>query len=332
MRRRRQLLGLAAILIVSLAAGLPWAAAQGPGKVWRIGYLSAVSAEADRSWVESFRDGLRELGYREGDNTVLEQRHAAQRLDMLPALAAELVRLQMDVVVANGTPAVQAARNAKEGLPIVMTVNADPVAAGLVASLARPGGSITGNTDGHADLGPKRLELLKAAVPSATRVAVLWNPATPQAVRQLENVQAAAPGLGVTLLPFEVRGPGDIDQVFLRIAKARAGALFVIPDQSWSQGQERRLAALAAKSGLPSSGTVREFAVSGFLMSYGTSFHDLWRRAALYVDKILKGTKPGDLPVEHPTKFHLVVNARTAQALGVTLPPTMLARADEIIR
>ena len=325
-RRRFLLTALAGALAAPLAAE-----AQPTGKVWRIGYLSVVSAETDRSWVTAFRDGLRELGYREGENVVLEQRHAAQQLDTLPGLAADLVRLQIDVVVANGTPAILAAKNAKNGLPIVITVNADPVGAGLVASLARPGGNITGNTDGHADLGPKRLELLKAAVPSVSHVAVLWNPATPQAARQFDNIQAAASGLGVTLLPFEVGGPGDIDRVFARVGRGRAGALFVIPDQSWSQGQERRIAELAMKSRLPGSGTARQFADSGILMSYGANFHDLWRRAAAYVDKILKGAKPADLPVEQPTRFELVINLKTAKALGLTIPPSLLARADQVI-
>ena len=326
MERRAFVTGGLVLLAVPLGAG-----AQPVGKIWRIGYLSVVSVETDRSWVTAFRDGLRELGYREGENVVLEQRHAAQQLDKLPGLAADLVRLQVDVVVANGTPAILAARNAKSDLPIVITVNADPVGAGLVASLARPGGNITGNTDGHADLGPKRMELLKAAVPSVSRVAVLWNPATPQAARQLENIQAAAPALGVTLLPVEVGGPGDIDRVFAQIGRGRAGALFVIPDQSWSQGQERRIGELAMKSRLPGSGTARQFALSGILMSYGANFHDLWRRAAAYVDKILKGTKPADLPIEHPTKFELVINLKTVRALGFTIPAGVLAIADEVI-
>ena len=325
-RRRFLLTSLAGAVAVPLVAE-----AQQAGKIWRIGYLSVVSVETDRSWVIAFRDGLRELGYREGENVIVEQRHAAQQLDKLPGLAADLVRLQVDVVVANGTPAILAAKNAKSGLPIVITVNADPVGAGLVISLARPGGNITGNTDGHADLGPKRMELLKAAVPSVSRVAVLWNPATPQAARQLENIQAAAPGLGVTLLPFEVGGPSDIDRVFARIGRERAGALFVIPDQSWSQGQERRIGELAMKSRLPGSGTTRQFALSGILMSYGANFHDLWRRAAAYVDKILKGTKPADLPIEHPTKFELVINLKTAKALGLTIPQSLLLRADQVI-
>jgi putative ABC transport system substrate-binding protein len=307
------------------------AEAQQAGRPWRIGYLSVVSVETDKSWVAAFRDGLRGLGYREGDNIILEQRHASQQLDRLPELAADLVRLRVDVIVANGTPAILAARNTQKDLPIVITVNADPVGAGLVASLARPGGNITGNADGHADLGPKRLELLKAAVPSASRIAVVWNPATPQAARQFENVQGAAPALGVTVLPFEVGGPGDIDRLFANISTARARAVFIIPDQSWSQGHETRIATLAIKSRLPGSGTVREYAVSGMLMSYGADFHDLWRRAAAYVDKILKGARPAELPVEHPTKFELIINLKTAKALGLTIPPSLLLRADQVI-
>ena len=316
---------------VGLVAAPLAAAAQPARKVWRIGYLSVVSVETDRSWVTAFRDGLRELGYREGENTVLELRHASQRLEALPGLAADLVRLQVDVLVANGTPAILAARNARPDLPIVMAVNGDPVGAGLVTSLARPGGTITGNSDGHADLGPKRLEILKAAVPSASRVAVVWNPATPQAVRQLANVRAAAPGLGVTLLPFEVGGPGELDQIFARIGKERAGAVFIIPDQSWAQGQEKRIAALAIKSRLPTMGTVREQAAGGILMSYGANFHQLWRSAATYVDKILKGAKPADLPVEQPTQFELVINLKTAKAIGLTIPRSLLLQANRVI-
>jgi len=316
---------------VGLVAAPLAAEAQPAGKVWRIGYLSVVSVETDRSWVTAFRDGLRELGYREGENTVLELRHASQRLEALPGLAADLVRLQVDVLVANGTPAILAARNARPDLPIVMAVTGDPVGAGLVTSLARPGGTITGNSDGHADLGPKRLEILKAAVPSASRVAVVWNPATPQAVRQLANVRAAAPGLGVTLLPFEVGGPAELDRIFARIGKERAGAVFIIPDQSWAQGQEKRIAALAIKSRLPTMGTVREQAAGGILMSYGANFHQLWRSAATYVDKILKGTKPADLPVEQPTQFELVINLKTAKAIGLTIPRSLLLQANRVI-
>ena len=316
---------------VGLVAAPLAAEAQQAAKVWRIGYLSVVSVEADRSWVTAFRDGLRELGYREGENTVLELRHASQRLEVLPRLAADLVRLQVDIVVANGTPAVLAARSARSDLPIVMTVNGDPVAAGLVTSLARPGGTITGNSDGHADLGPKRLEILKAAVPSASRVAVVWNPATPQVVRHFDNVRAAAPGLGVTLLPFEIGGPDELDRIFARIGKERAGALLIIPDQSWAQGQEKRIAALAIKSRLPSMGTVKEQAAGGILMSYGANFHHLWRSAATYVDKILKGAKPADLPVEQPTQFELAINLKTAKAIGLTIPRSLLLQANRVI-
>ena len=315
-----------------MAVASPSAAeAQQAQKVWRVGYLSVVSVETDRGWVTAFRDGLRELGYREGRNIAFEQRHAAHELERLPTLAADLVRFNADVIVANGTPAILAARNAHKDLPIVITVNADPVGAGLVASLARPGGNITGNADGHADLGPKRLDLLKAAVPSTSHVAVVWNPATPQAVRQFENVQAAAPALRVVILPVTVTRPSDIEDVFVNIQAARANAMFIIPDQSWSQGHEKRIAALAIKYRLPASGTTREYAASGMLMSYGADFHHLWRRAATYVDKILKGAKPADLPIEQPNKFELVINLKTAKALGLTIPPSLLLRADQVI-
>ena len=315
-----------------MAVASPSAAeAQQAQKVWRVGYLSVVSVETDRGWVTAFRDGLRELGYREGQNIAFEQRHAAHQLERLPTLAADLVRFNADVIVANGTPAILAARNAHKDLPIVITVNADPVGAGLVASLARPGGNITGNADGHADLGPKRLDLLKAAVPSTSHVAVVWNPATPQAVRQFENVQAAAPALRVVILPFTVTKPGDIEDVFVNIQAARANAVFIIPDESWSQGHEKRIAALAIKYRLPASGTMREYAASGMLMSYGADFHHLWRHAATYVDKILKGAKPADLPIEQPNKFELVINLKTAKALGLTIPPSLLLRADQVI-
>ena len=326
LHRRTFLVGCVAALVAPVGAE-----AQRAQKVWRVGYLSVVSVETDKSWVTAFRDGLRELGYREGQNIAFEQRHAAQQLERLPMLAADLVRFSADVIVANGTPAILAAKNANKDLPIVITVNADPVGAGLVVSLARPGGNITGNADGHADLGPKRLDLLKAAVPSTSHVAVVWNPATPQAVRQFENVQAAAPALGVVILPFTVAKPGDIEEAFVNIRTARADALFIIPDQSWSQGHEKRIATLAMKYRLPGSGTMREYAASGMLMSYGADFHHLWRRAATYVDKILKGAKPADLPIEEPTNFELVINLKTAKALGLTIPPSLLLRANQVI-
>jgi putative ABC transport system substrate-binding protein len=213
-----------------------------------------------------------------------------------------------------------------------MTVSADPVGAGFVASLARPGGNITGLADLHAVTVTKRLELLKEVVLSASRVAVLFNPTNPTASLQLTNLQAAAPALGVTLLPFEVTGPQDINHVFDAMRKERPGALLMIPDPTWFLGHQRRIAKLALKSRLPAITTVKEWADAGGLMSYGTDFHDLWRRAATYVDKILKGRKPADLPVEQPMKFEFIINLKTAKQIGLTIPPNVLARADRVIR
>jgi putative ABC transport system substrate-binding protein len=305
-------------------------AAQPAERVWRIGYLSEGGTEA--RFMAAFRQGLRDLGYVEGRNVVIEERYAEQRSATLPGLAAELVRLKVDVAVVRGSPAVVAFQKAHDTIPIVMTVHADPVGTGLVGSLAHPGGRITGLTDGHADLAPKRLELLKETVPSISRVAALHNRSTPHARRQLEHIRANAPALGLTILPIEVHGPRDIDDAFSRARRERADAVFIIPDPSWSLGQEQRLADLALKHRLPAIGTLKKFAETGMLIAYGTDFAQLFQRAATYVDKILKGARPGDLPIEHPTKFDLIINLRTAKALGLTIPPTLLVRADDVLQ
>jgi putative ABC transport system substrate-binding protein len=222
-------------------------------------------------WVAAFRQGLREHGYREGENLVIEVRHAAQRLERLPELATELVRLKIDVAVIYGLPAILAVRKVHNSLPIVMTVHADPVGTGLVESLAHPGGHLTGLMDGHADLAPKRLDLLKTAVPSAARVAAFLNSTTPHAKRQLDLVRGVAPALGLTLLVFDVRGPDDIDRVFAKAVRERADSVFIIPDPSWTGGQNRpRIAEVAMKHRLPVIGTTRDWAEAGLLMSYGT--------------------------------------------------------------
>jgi ABC-type uncharacterized transport system substrate-binding protein len=306
------------------------AEAQQAGKVWRIGYLSLTSAEGDKSWVTAFGQGLRELGYMEGKNIVVEQRHAARQPARLPDLAAELVRLKVDVLVVFG--AYLAAKKVASTTPVVFIAAPDPVGDGLVVSLARPGGNITGLSDSHADLVPKRLELLKEVVPSASRVAVLFNPANPIAPPQLKTAEAASSALGMTVLPVEVKGagPGAFEPAAAAIRKERPGALLVIAEPTVGAHQ-KRIAELAVKSRLPTIGTHRGWAQSGFLMSYGTDFHDLWRRAATYVDKILKGAKPADLPVQQPTRFELVINLKTAKALGLTIPPSVLLRADEVI-
>ena len=325
-RRRFALTSLAGAFVAPLTAG-----AQPAAKVARIGYLSVAPAEGDKILVTAFRQGLRDLGYVEGENVVIEVRHAAQRLERLTELAVELVGLKIDVAVVYGSPAILAIRKLHSSLPIVMTVHADPVGTGLVASLAQPGGQLTGLMDGHGDLAPKRLELLKAAAPSVSRVAAFFNSATPHAKRQLDHIRDAAPPLGLTLLVFDVRGPADINRVFATARIERADAVFIIPDPSWTTGQHARIAEAAMKHRLPAIGTTRGFAEAGLLMSYGTNLAELWRRSATYVDKILKGAKPGNLPIEHQTKFDLFINLKTAKALGLTIPPSLLLRADHVI-
>jgi ABC-type uncharacterized transport system substrate-binding protein len=303
--------------------------AQSTKKVWRVGYLSMASPDADRHWVAAFRQRLRELGYIEGQNLVIEQRHTSNDAAKVPEFAADLLRSDVVVMVVYGTPAIQAMKGLD--VPAVMTVHADPVGTGLVASLARPGGNITGLTDGHTALAPKRLEILKEVVPSVRRVAALFNPTNPSSAQQWKLIQPAAPRLGVTVVPAEIRGTAEIERVFALIVKQRADALFFMPDPTWWVGQERRIADLAIKNRLPSIGTVREFADHGALIAYGTNFTELWRRSATYVDKILKGAKPADLPIEHPTKFDLIINLKTAKALGIAVPRALVLRADQII-
>ena len=319
---------------VALAACLSPRAvlAQAAKKPWRVGYLSMASPDSDRRWVMAFRQGLKDLGYVEGKDLVLEQRHAYSRADSVPNLAASLMRSKVDVMVVYGSPAIAALKESVLHIPIVMTVHADPVGSGVVKSLARPGGNITGFTDGHADLAPKRLEVLKEIVPKASRIAAMFNPATAHAARQWRLVQEVAPRLGVKLSRVEIRGADEIERSFATIVKQRAEAVFVIPDPSWWVGQVPRIAELAIQHRLPTIGTVREWAEQGALVAYGTNFAELWRRSAGYVDKILKGTKPADLPIQHPTKFDLVINLRTAAALGITVPKAVTARADHLIQ
>ena len=314
------------------AAGLAWPRlVLAQAKVWRVGYLSMASPDADRHWVAAFREGLKERGYVEGKNLVLEQRHAYNQAARVPDLAAGLVRGKVAVIVVYGSPAIAALRKSAPGIPIVMTVHADPVGSGIVPSLARPGGNITGFTDGHADLAPKRLELLKEIVPTVSRVAAWYNPETAHAARQWKLVQGAAPRLNITPAGVQIRSPEDIERAFAETTKRRATAVFMIPDPSWWVGQERRIASLAIEHKLASIGTVREFAEHGMLAAYGTNFAELWRRSATYVDRILKGAKPGDLPIEQPRKFELVINLKTANALGITVPRRVVMRADRVI-
>ena len=316
-----------------LAAPLA-ASAQPAGKVYRIGYLSTGSASATYLRpLEAFRQGLRELGWVEGKNIVIEYRYAEGRIDRLPGLAEELVRLKVDIIVASPTPSALAARDASRTIPIVGLSLTEPVALGLVASLALPGGNVTGVTYAvDTDIFGKQLELLKEVVPKVRRVAVLSNPTgSPAYPLTMSNVKAAARSLGLQLQLHEAREPGEIAGAFVAMAKERAVALLVFGDPMFFV-HRGRIADLALKNRLPSMSTQWQWVEAGGLMAYGPSFPDLWRRAATYVDKILKGAKPADLPVEQPAKFELVINLKTAKALGLTIPPSLLQRADEVIQ
>jgi putative ABC transport system substrate-binding protein len=322
--------------LTALSGGLlaaPLAAeAQQAAKVARIGYLAA-SLAATPHLPEAFRQGLRDLGYVEGRNVVIEYRDAEGKFERLPALAAELVAIKVDVVLAPPTVAALAAKQATRTLPIVFAAVADPVGSGLVTSLARPGGNITGLSNLAPELVGKCLEQLTQAVPGVSRVAVLWQPgAVPERTEKdmLKGAEVAARALGVRPQFVEARGPADFDRAFSDMTKARAGALTVLGSTMFGN-ERRRLVDLAAKNRLPAVYPWREFVDAGGLMAYGPNVADLYRRAATYVDKILKGAKPGDLPVEQPTKFELVINLKTAKALGLTIPQSLLLRADEAI-
>jgi putative ABC transport system substrate-binding protein len=304
--------------------------AQQPKKVPRIGYLGGGS-ESNR---EAFRLALRELGYIEGQNIAIEYRYIDWKFDRLPALAAELVRLKVDIIVVpSGITNIQAAKNATKTIPIVMLgLSADPVEAGLVESLARPGGNITGLTTLSRELGGKRLELLKEAVPKVARVAVFYDPATrPNVLEVKEVLPVAARGLGLTIQPWEVRTADGFERAFAALSKQRPEGLYV-PSGPLINNNEKRIVGLALKSRLPAVYSRREAVDAGGLMYYGADLADSYRRAAIYVDKILKGAKPADLPVEQPTKFELVINLKTAKQIGLTIPQKVLGRADKVIK
>jgi ABC-type uncharacterized transport system substrate-binding protein len=329
MNRRTFLCGLTlATLAVPLVAE-----AQQATKVPRIGYLM-VDQAANPDLHEAFRQGLRDLGYVEARNLVIEYRDAEGKFERLPALAAELVALKVDVIVAGGTPHALAAQQATRTIPIVVTGAGDPVTSGLVTSLARPGGNVTGLSNLRPDLVGKCLEQLKQAVPGVSHVAVLWQPGGRRERTEkdmLKEAEVAGRALGVRLQFVEARGPADFDRAFSDTTRARAGALTVLPS-TMLNNERRRLVDLAAKNRLPTVYALREAVDVGGLMSYGPNGADMYRRAATYVDKILKGAKPGDLPVEQPTKFELVINLKTAKALGLTIPPSVLGRADQVIQ
>jgi putative ABC transport system substrate-binding protein len=328
MDRRTFLAGTGAVLLAAPLA----AEAQQAGKVYRIGLLQIERRERLVPFLKAFEEGLRELGYVEGRDFVTEYRFAERQRERLPDLAAELVRLKVDVIVTGTDPGTMVGRQATTTIPIVMALGVDPVGAGLIASLRRPGGNVTGLlfAVGPEILG-KRMEHLKEVVPGMSRVACFWNPDFPRYVALWEATEDAARRLGVTLLPVEVREPREIEGAFARITRERAQALVVIADALALSTVRPEIPALAAKNRLPASYASREAVDAGGLMSYGTSMPDLFRRAAGYVDKILKGAKPGDLPVEQPTKFELVINLKTAKALGLTIPQSLLMRADQVI-
>jgi putative tryptophan/tyrosine transport system substrate-binding protein len=319
-----------AVLLVSLVHGsFALAQAQQPKKVVRIGYLAVSSPSAS---TEAFRQGLRELGYVEGQNIIIEYRYAEEKYAQLPDLAAELVRLKVDVIVAaGGSRAVQAAQNATRTIPIVMTGLADPVAWGFIASLDRPGGNVTGLSHGGFELIGKRLALLKEAAPRASRVAVFWNRQSLAADVVSKEVQAASHALGLKVKSLEVRGPNELEGAFQAAVKALAGGLTVGSGPVFTSNRSRILEFAATKR-LPAIYPWRQYVEDGGLMSYAPNLPDGYRRAATYVDKILKGTKPTDLPVEQPMKFDFVINLKAAKQIGLMIPQSLLFRADKVIK
>ncbi len=301
-------------------------------KIPRLGYLVPGSRTDSISYVDAFRQGLKDFGYIEGKNIALEYRYAEGELDRSPSLAAELVQLKVDLIFASFLAGLRAAKDASKTIPIVMVSFYDPVASGLIDSLAHPGGNITGVAALRSDLSGKRLELLQEVLPGRTQVAILWDANAPGPVMSFKEYQAAARALKIQLQSIEVRGPTpDLEGAFQALAKSRANALIFVSNPVVTPHRER-IASVANKNRLPSMCDSSEYVEAGCLMSYAANPAAMFRRAAIYVDKILKGAKPGDLPVEQPTKFELVINLKTAKQIGLTIPPNVLARADRVIR
>ena len=319
-----------AVLALLALGASPLAQAQAAGKAPRVGVLFG-GAPGPSEDVEAFRRGLRELGYIDGQNIAIEYRFASGQVGRLPELAADLVHLKVDIIVVPSTPTALAAKRATSTIPIVFAVVADPVGAGLVANFARPGGNITGLTSGSAELGGKRLELLRQVAPKASRVAVLYNPADPSNVLVLKELKEAAPILGLILQPLEVREPGEFESAFLAMTRERAHAMFGAAGVLTNE-HKQVVVALAAKHQIPAMWGHRQFVDAGGLMSYAVNRYYQIGQTAHYVDKILKGAKPGDLPVEQPTRYELVINVKTAKVLGLTIAQSLLLRADEVIR
>jgi putative ABC transport system substrate-binding protein len=319
---------LAALAFLVLAAPLA-PEAQQSAKVYRIGVLTGGSQPSPTA-PSSLREGLRDLGWVEGKNIVFEGRYAEGKQERLPELAAELINLKVDVIVTFGTPAALAARKATSTVPIVLGMIGDPVRVGLVTSLARPGGNVTGNSLIAPELGLKRLELLKEAIPKAKRIGLPYDPANPAAAAVRDDLEAAARSLGMELYPIEVRHPDQLEGTFAAAANAGVDALLLFSDPVFFSARTR-IMALALKHRLPSMSEGKEFVEAGGLISYSPSIPALARRAAIFIDKILRGARPADLPIEQPTTFELVINLTTAKALGLTIPPAFLLRADQVI-
>jgi putative tryptophan/tyrosine transport system substrate-binding protein len=320
-------------LMGGAAVTLPFCArAQQPaGRVYRVGYFGITSREQSLHLMKAFEEGLRKLGYRVGENVVIEYRFANGEMERLPALAADLVRLGVDIIVSGNNVTTVAAMKATTTIPIVMSNSAEPVSAGFVASLARPGGNVTGFSSEPGDeIYGKRLEFLKETVPNLSRVGILWNPDFAPNLERLKSTRESSRALGLTLVPAEARELDALEQAFATMARERAQVLVVLSDGVLfnCRGQ---IGVMAVKNRLPAISAVREYPEAGLLLSYGIDLPDQFRRSAVFVDKIFKGAKPADLPVEQPTKFELVVNLKTARALGLDVPPTLLARADEVI-
>jgi putative ABC transport system substrate-binding protein len=320
------------ITLLGTAAALPLAArAQQPARVYRVGYFAMTSRQRSLHLMKAFEDGLRSLGYRVGENVVIEYRFADGEMGRLPALATDLVGLGVDVIVAGNNVNAIAAMKSSTIIPIVLASSADPVSAGLIASLARPGGNVTGiaqDTGGEQHV--KRLELAKDTLPKLSRVGILWNPDFAPNLERLRSMREAAPALGLTLIPVEARGLDALEQSFATMVGERAQVLVVLSDGVLFNCRSQ-IGVMAVRDRLPSIAAAREYAETGLLLTYGVDLRDGFRRSAAFVDKILKGAKPADLPVEQPTKFEMIINLKTAKALGLMVPPSVLARADEVI-
>ncbi len=327
--RRREFIVLAG----GTAATWPLAArAQQPaGRVYRVGYISLGSREQPLNFIKAFEEGLRSLGYRVGENVVIEYRFANGEMERLPAFAADLVRLGVDIILTGFNPITVAALKATTTIPIVMTIGLDPVGTGLVASLARPGANVTGfAVDTGSEILGKRFELLKETLPNLSHLGILFNPDVALTRSRQTSMGETARALGLTLVPVEARGSDALEQAFATMVRERAQA-FVMQGDAVLFNYRGQIAEMALRNRLPAASLQREYAEAGFLLTYGADIRDLYRRAASFVDKIFKGAKPADLPVEQPTKFELVINLKTAKALGIIVPPTLLARADEVL-